>query len=51
MEMVLDFISAGLECYLQRCSNCNSVLNYGTNTKFDKELLAHICTTCGQVVR
>ena len=49
--MVLDFFSVGLESYMQRCGNCNSLLNYGTNTKFDRQLLAHICTGCGEVLR
>ncbi len=49
--MVLNFVSAGLESYLQRCNNCKSVLSYGSNTKFDKKLLSHICTGCGEVLR
>ena len=49
--MVLDFASAGLEGYLQKCGTCNSVLDYGTNTKFDNSLLAHVCVSCGNVLR
>ncbi|MBI2664365.1 hypothetical protein HYX10_03415 [Candidatus Woesearchaeota archaeon] len=49
--MVLDFVSAGLESYLQKCAGCSAILNYGTNTKFDEKLVAHICTSCGQVLR
>ena len=49
--MVLEFITAGLENYLQKCNGCNSILEYGTNTKFDETLLAHICVSCGKVLR
>ncbi len=49
--MVLEFVRAGLESYLQRCNSCNSVLYYGTNTKFDETLLSHICVNCGNVLR
>ena len=49
--MVLEAISAGLENYLQKCNGCNSILDYGTNTKFDSNLLAHICVSCGKILR
>ncbi len=49
--MVLELLRVGLESYLQRCNSCNSVLYYGSNTKFDKELLSHVCMNCGNILR
>ncbi|MBI2137187.1 hypothetical protein HYU12_01565 [Candidatus Woesearchaeota archaeon] len=49
--MVLSSLSLGLETYMQRCGTCNTVLDYDENTKFDKQMLVHICITCGNVLR
>ena len=48
--MVLDLLSPGLERFLQKCKGCESILDYGANTTFNKKVLSHTCDTCGEIL-
>jgi uncharacterized membrane protein len=50
-EMVLNATGGWLESFMQHCTRCNSVLEYGENTTFDQELSVHICNSCGEALR
>ncbi len=51
LTMVLDVSGGWINTFMQKCDRCSTMLQYGTNTKFDRELEAHICTSCGEVLR
>ena len=48
--MAMGFMIAGLETFMQRCRGCSSILDYGSNTFFDKKMLVHKCKSCGELV-
>ena len=33
-----------------KCGNCDEALHYGTNTRFDDDLQAHVCLHCGHAI-
>ena len=45
----LQNIFNSVEFLEPRCPNCNTILKYGINTKFDKKD-NHICNNCGTTI-
>ncbi|MBN2567352.1 hypothetical protein JXB02_04690 [Candidatus Woesearchaeota archaeon] len=33
------------------CPKCESKIEYGITTTFDEEKMAHVCNTCGHVLK
>ncbi len=50
MAIIENFFS-NLENLEPKCPKCGSILDYGTNTEYDEEKNAHICTKCGCVLK
>ncbi len=38
--------------YLEpKCPKCGVILDYGTNTEFNEEMMAHVCLMCGNPLK
>ncbi len=46
----LNFFNS-LENLEPKCPKCGTVLNYGVNTRYNDREKAHICVTCGCILR
>ena len=33
-----------------KCGNCGVILDYGTNTEFNEELMSQVCMACGNKI-
>ncbi|MFP4111487.1 MAG: hypothetical protein ACLFPQ_03885 [Candidatus Woesearchaeota archaeon] len=51
MQGVVENFFEDMECLEPKCPNCKTKLEYGTNTEYNEELQAHVCSNCGSVLQ
>jgi hypothetical protein len=50
VEQLLNYFDS-LEILEPKCPKCGIILDYGVNTVFKDEVMAHVCSMCGYVLK